>query len=73
MEAPVDYQGQQFSSDFPTKIRDVEEKIRLLKDRVLMIGQTYIEEREKSFNEIQEIKKSFLQIKEESIRMRELL
>ncbi len=66
-----DYQ-QQFSRD-TISIRDLEEKLRLLRDRIILIGQTHIDEREKTLNEIQELKKTILQLKEESLRIRELL
>ena len=65
--------SQQFSPDFITKIRDLEEKQRLQRDRLLLIGQTHIEEREKSFKEFQELKKIVLHIKEENTRIQELL
>ncbi len=63
----------QNSPDFTIKIRDLEEKQRLLRDRVLLIGQTYIEEREKNFQELQDVKKIVIQLQEESIRIKELL
>lgn len=65
--------SQQYSSDPSSNIRDLEEKQRLLKDRILLIGQSLIEEREKNFKEIQEVKKSLVIIKEENIRIKELL
>jgi len=64
---------QQYSSDVSSKVLDIEEKQRLLKDRILLIGQSLIEEREKNFREIQEVKKSLLQTKEENTRIKELL
>ena len=39
------------NQESPTKLRDIEEKQRLLKDRLLLLGQTHIEEREKTFSE----------------------
>ena len=68
-----DYSGQQYFFDVATRLRDIEEKQSLLKDRILLLGQTYIEEREKTFADVQELKKSVLQLKEENIRMKELL
>ena len=53
-------QGQQFFSDTNTRIRDIEEKQRLLKDRTLIIGESLVEEREKTFSEMQEIKKDLI-------------
>ena len=65
--------SQQYFSDFNTRLRDIEEKQRLLKDRILLIGQNLIEEREKNFNELQELKKITIQLKDENIRIRELV
>ena len=59
--------------DSSAKIRDIEEKQRILKDRTLLMGKTLIEERDKTFKELQDIKKSFARIKEENSRIKELL
>jgi|SRR3989344_3339970 len=67
-EAPPQYPQESIA-----RIRDLEEKHRLLKERTLLIGQTQIEEREKSFKEIQELKKTVILLKEENIRIKELL
>ena|SRR3989338_1579071 len=72
MAETADY-SQQYSSDPFSKIRDLEEKQRLLKERILLIGQTQIEEREKEFGELQNLKKIVLQLKEENTRIKELL
>ena len=64
---------QQYFSDLNTRIRDIEEKQRLLKDRTLIIGSALVEEREKTFQEIQEMKKTIAEIKEENFRLREIL
>ena len=61
------------SVDLASKLRDMEEKQRLLKDRVLLIGQSLIEQREKSFDDIQEIKKTLMLLQDESSRIKELL
>lgn len=70
---PQNYPTQQSFSDPSAKTRDIEEKLRLLKERVLLISQTFIEEREKTFIEIQEIKKAIFQLKEEGIKIKEIL
>ena len=72
MPDSMEYSQQQTYSPLE-KLRDLEEKLRLLKDRILLLGQTYIEEREKSFKEIQEIKKNLIQLIEENSRIKELL
>ena len=73
MESPQEYSYQQSAQNSGSKIRDIEDKLNLLKNRITLIGQSYVEEREKSFNEIQEIKKTLIQIKEEHVRILELL
>jgi predicted nucleic acid-binding Zn-ribbon protein len=68
-EYPTSAAPQQYFSDVNTRVRDLEEKQRLLKDRTLLIGQNLVEDREEIFNELHELKKSILQIKEETTRM----
>lgn len=72
---PEQFQSQQpqFLLDINTRLRDLEEKQRLLKDRTLLIGQNLVESRQESFQEIQEIKKILFKLKEENMRMQELL
>lgn len=59
--------------DQNSKVRDLEEKLRLLKDRVIIIGQSFVEEREKNFKDIQDMKKSLVLITQENNRIKELL
>lgn len=66
------YQGQYFT-DINTRIRDVEEKQRLLKDRTMIMGKNFIEERDSTFKEIQELKKSLLEIKQENIKIKQTI
>lgn len=51
-------------SEFNTKLRDIEEKQRLLKDRILLIGENLIQAREETDKEIAELK-----IKTEGMRL----
>ena len=51
-----DYSGQ-FLAELNTKIRDLEEKQRILKDRLLLIGQNLIDVKEKTSKENLELKK----------------
>ena len=44
-----------------------------MRDRVLLLGQSLIEERDKSFKEIQEIKSSLIVLREETNRLKELM
>jgi hypothetical protein len=64
---------QQYFSDVNTRLRDIEEKQRLLKDRTLLIGKNLIDDRESSFNEMQELKKEVLLLKEQNRKMQEIL
>tara|TARA_Y100000310_G_scaffold129745_1_gene128888 strand:+ start:370 stop:681 length:312 start_codon:yes stop_codon:yes gene_type:complete len=63
----------QYFSDINTRLKDVEEKQRLLKDRTLLIGQNLIDEKGSTFEEIQEMKKSLLVLKEENLRMKSFI
>lgn len=47
----------QFFSDFNTKFRDLEEKQKMLKDRLLLIGKNLVDMKEKTSEDILEIKK----------------
>ena len=47
-----------FFSEVNTRLRDLEEKQRLLRDKMLLVTKGLIGEREKTFNEIQELKKN---------------
>lgn len=67
------YQGQQEPLDSNIRLRDLEEKNRLLRDRVLLLGQTVIDERGKSFKEIQEMKSIVIKLREEVNRLKELM
>lgn len=64
---------QQFYSNDQMRLRDLDDHLRLLRERVLLIGQTLINEKEKSLLETREIKKSLLLIKEENTRIKEVL
>ncbi|MBS3072140.1 hypothetical protein J4408_04075 [Candidatus Pacearchaeota archaeon] len=75
MEGGESYQdyGQQFFSDMNTRLRDLEEKQRILKDRILLIGESLIREREKNFVEIQDMKKVIIKVQEENLRLKEFV
>ncbi|MBU1252496.1 MAG: hypothetical protein KJ905_03435 [Nanoarchaeota archaeon] len=48
---------EQFMGDVNTRIRDLEERNRMLKDRLLLVGQNLIETKEKTSGDVLEIKK----------------
>ena len=56
MEGEADYTGQVLGNA-NLKIRDLEEKQRILKDRLLLIGQNLLEIKEKSNQDMLNIKK----------------
>jgi len=53
----------QFWADLSTRIRDLEEKQRILKDRLLLIGQNLIDIKEKHAENLLDIKKDMETIK----------
>lgn len=67
-EEQINYQNQ-FFGGMNTKIRDLEEKQRMLKDRLLLIGQNLIETKEKNNQDILEIKKDIEIIKRNMERL----
>ncbi len=62
-EEQIDYQGQ-YAGETNSKLKDLEEKQRILKDRLLLIGQNLIETKEETNQKILEIKKDINIIKE---------
>lgn len=72
-QTPQESSSEMFFSDLNTRLTDIEEKQRLLKDRVILIGKNLVEEKEKTFTEIQELKKSILKLEDDTKSMKELL
>ena len=62
--------AQQYSG---TGVRDVEERQRILKERILLIGKNLIEIKEKNNKEILELKKDIVIIKQDVKRMLDFL
>ena len=65
--------GDRFFAELNTRIRDLEEKQRLLKDRMFLISESFVKERDKNFNEIQDMKQTIEKIRLENTRLKELL
>lgn len=65
--------GDRFFTDLNTRIRDMEEKQRLSKDRMVLISESFVKERDKNFSEIQELKKNVEKLREDNKRLKELL
>lgn len=64
---------QKMAETYTFNLRDLEEKVKLLRDRVLLLGQTIIEQRESTFLQLQEFKKTLEILKQENLRMKEFL
>ncbi len=60
-------------SEFNTKLRDIEERQRLIKDRVLLIGENLVSGREESIKEISELKVKTENIEKEIERIKDTL
>jgi len=69
-------QEQQFSeyeqliTDLNIKLRDIEEKQSIIKDRVLLIGQNLITEKEENQKEIFDLKNKITQVEEDIRKMK---
>jgi len=50
-------------SDFNTRLRDVDERTRLIRERVLLLGKNLIESRQGIEEEIKELKKENIELK----------
>ena len=70
MDEQYNYPPQQNSSDTNIRIRDLEERQKLIRDRILLIGKNLLEEREETSKTLQEIKKEVLKMKEEQLKMK---
>ncbi len=68
----VDYAGQ-LIGDLNSKVRDVEDKQRILKDRLLLIGQNLIEIKESTGQKILEIRKDIETMKHDIDRLSSFL
>jgi len=62
-----------FFNDINVRIRDLEDKQRVLRDRMLLTSESFVKERNKNFDEINEMKKTITELKEENKRMKALL
>jgi len=67
--AEVQTGGDPFLSNVSVRFRDLEEKNKMLRDRILLIGQNLIETKEKTTSEILEIKQELEVIKKNMERL----
>lgn len=74
MVEETNYQDfQSYGSDYNIRIRDLEEKQRILKDRIFLLGKNIIEIKEKNNSEILTLKKEFEIIKQDVVRIKDFL
>ena len=73
MEQNYQSAEEQYFVDVNTRLKDIEEKQRLLKDRLLLVGKNVIEDRDSTVTEMQELKKIVFKIQEENIKMQDFL
>ena len=62
-----------FEFDVQTRVRDNEEKQRLLKDRLLLIGKSLVENKEQTAQILTELKRTTFLLTQEVQRMKEVL
>jgi hypothetical protein len=70
MEEVATYSSQS-SSNPEMRLLDLEEKQRLVRERVLLLGKNFIDDKDKTLQDIQEIKRTLILLKEEVLRMKE--
>ncbi|MBS3071110.1 hypothetical protein J4407_02305 [Candidatus Pacearchaeota archaeon] len=67
------YNPNEFYSDANTKVRDIEEKQNILRERLLMIGKNMIESREETSRKMLEIKKDIEKMKQDLERIKSFI
>jgi hypothetical protein len=65
--------SQQYYTDINLKLRDVEEKNRILKDRLLLIGENLVEMKENFSQELLLLKKEFEGLKSTTERLKHFI
>ena len=64
--------GNSFFSDLNTRIRDIEERQMLLRDKMIIVSNTFVKDRDRNFEEIQKMKGVTEQLKDENKRLKEM-
>ncbi len=72
-QQPANVQSNDYLLDINTRLRDIEDRLRLLKDRVLLVGKTLVDSRDKTFSEVQELKKAVTALTQENVRMKDII
>ena len=57
-------------ADIGVKLRDIEEKQNIIKDRILLIGENLISEKEETNNDIQELKVKIASLSEDTRKLK---
>ncbi|MEK6898845.1 MAG: hypothetical protein AABW79_01990 [Nanoarchaeota archaeon] len=70
---PEEYPQVSLQNDSQMRIRDMEEKQRLLKERVILIGQNLVSTKEEILENLIMLKKMAFETREEQIKMKEFL
>lgn len=73
MEEEYAAQTQDVLQEIGMRLHDIEERQRLLKDRILLIGKTVIEEREKRSASLLTLQKDLLALTEDNTRLKDLV
>lgn len=68
-----EYAPQDLFQEMSVRLRDIEERQQLLKDRLLLVGKSVLDERERLAIEMQTLKKSVVLLTEENTRSKELV
>lgn len=63
--------GEQFYIDLNTRIREMEERQQLLKDRTLLIGKGVVDVKERTSTELRELRKIVMLLQQENAQLRE--
>ena len=71
-EQQLEYSNR-FFADVNTRIRDLEERHKLLRDKMLLVSETFVKAREKTFEENQKLKEEVEKLKSDNQRVKELL
>lgn len=58
-------------SEFNTKLVDIEEKQKIMKDRILLVGENLVKAREEIFNELTKLKISSDEMKQDILKIKE--
>jgi len=69
-QSPVPEQSPEIFSDMSVKIRDLEDKQNLIKDRLLLMGENFISQKQSLDEEIMELKLRISNLEEELKRLR---